>query len=371
MPHLEILIGDRVVGSNTRVYVVAEIGINHGGSVTQAIKLIDAAADAGADAVKFQTFRTERLMVATRDRFAQQEEGSETAYQLFRRLELSWEDYEKLKKHADERNVSFLSTPFDEESADLLERIGVPAFKIASSDVTHLPLLKHVAVKNKPILLSTGMSFLSEVAEAVWALKSAGATEILLLHCVSSYPAPAEALNLRTIQTMRDYFDLPVGYSDHTEGILLPIVAVSLGAVLIEKHFTIDKNARGPDHKLSMDPEELKALVCSVRSAESSLGDGRKCPSACEAENRLLSRRSIVASVDIRAHETIAPWMLGFKRPGSGIEPKQAERIVGMKARRNISRDTLLQWDDLEPSLGHERDESGGLAEHLNNLSAK
>lgn len=371
MPHHEILIGDRVVGSNSRVYVVAEIGINHGGSVTQALKLVDAAADAGADAVKFQTFRTDRLMVATRDRFAQQDDGAETAYQLFRRLELGWEDYEKLKQHADERKVSFLSTPFDEESADLLDRIGVPAFKIASSDVTHTPLLKHVAGKNKPVLLSTGMSFLSEVAEAVWTLKTAGATEILLLHCVSSYPAPPESLNLRAIQTMRDYFDLPVGYSDHTEGILLPLVAVSLGAVLVEKHFTIDKQARGPDHKLSMDPDELRSLVRSIRSAEASLGDGRKCPSTCEAENRLLSRRSIVASVDIRAHETVVPWMLGFKRPGSGIEPKQGERIVGMKARRNISRDTLLQWDDLEPSLGHERDETGGLLEHMNNISVK
>jgi N,N'-diacetyllegionaminate synthase len=368
MPHHEILIGDTVIGNSTRVYVVAEIGINHGGSLSQAMKLIDAAADAGADAVKFQTFRTERLMIPNRDRLAQQEE---TAFQLFRRLELGGEDYEKLKQQADDRNISFFSTPFDEESADLLDRIGVPAFKIASSDVTHTPLLRHIAAKKKPVLLSTGMSFLSEIAEAVWTLKTSGASEILLLHCVSSYPAPADSLNLRAIQTMRDYFDLPVGYSDHTEGILLPLVAVSLGAVVIEKHFTIDKQARGPDHKLSMDPDELGALVRSIRSVESSLGDGRKCPAACEAENRLLSRRSIVASVDIRAHETVAPWMLGFKRPGTGIEPKQAEKILGMKVRRNICRDTLLQWDDLSPSLGHERDEAGSLVENLNHPYAK
>jgi N-acetylneuraminate synthase/N,N'-diacetyllegionaminate synthase len=371
MPHHEILIGDRVIGGGSTVFVVAEIGINHGGSLPHAMRLIDAAAEAGADAVKFQTFRADRLMVSNGDRLAQQDDGSESAYQMFRRLELGGEEYEKLKRHADARKVLFLSTPFDEESADLLDGIGVPAFKVASADINHLPLLKHLAAKKKPVILSTGMSFLSEVAEAVWTLKTAGTSEILLLHCVSSYPAPPESLNLRSIQTMRDYFDLPVGYSDHAEGILLPLVAVSLGAVLVEKHFTLDKHAPGPDHKLSVDPGELRSMVQSIRIIEASLGDGRKCPAPCEAENRLLSRRSIVACADIRAHETIALWMLSFKRPGNGIEPKQAEKIVGMKARRNISRDTALQWDDLSPSLGHERDEGGNLVEQLNHPYAR
>ncbi len=365
MSHREILIDDRVIGNGAKVFVVAEIGINHGGSLAQAIKLIDAAAGAGADAVKFQTFRTDRLMVANGDRLAQQDDSTESAYHMFRRLELGWEDYEKLKAHADRRKVVFLSTPFDEESADLLDQIGVAAFKIASSDVNYTPLLKHIASKGKPVLLSTGMSFLSEVAEAVWTLRTGGAKEILLLHCVSSYPALPESLNLRNIRTIGDYFDLPVGYSDHTEGILLPLVAVALGAIVIEKHFTLDRHAPGPDHKLSAEPDELRSLVQSIRAVEASLGDGRKCPASCEAENRLLSRRSIVASVDIRAYETIAPWMLGFKRPGTGLEPKQAEKVIGMKARRNIGRDTLVQWDDLIPSLGPARD-NADVAEPIN-----
>ncbi len=366
MSHRELLIDDRVVGDGAKAFVVAEIGINHGGSLAEALKLIDAAADAGADAVKFQTFRTDRLMVANRDRLAQQDDGTETAYHMFRRLELGWEDYGKLKTHAERRKVVFLSTPFDEESADLLDQIGVAAFKIASSDITYVPLLKHVASKGKPVLLSTGMSFLSEVAEAVWTLRTAGAAEIVLLHCVSSYPALPESLNLRAIQTMADYFDLPVGFSDHSEGILLPLVAVSLGAVLIEKHFTLDRQARGPDHKLSLEPGELRSMVQSIRAVESSLGDGRKCPAASEAENRALSRRSVVAAVDIRSYETIEPWMLGFKRPGTGLEPKQAERLVGMKVRRNIGRDNALQWDDLLPSLGPAREKDANSMEQLN-----
>jgi N-acetylneuraminate synthase/N,N'-diacetyllegionaminate synthase len=189
------------------------------------------------------------------------------------------------------------------------------------------------------------------VADAIWTLKTSGAQDILLLHCISSYPALPETLNLRAIQTLHDYFDLPVGYSDHSQGVLLPLIAVALGAIVLEKHFTLDKQARGPDHKLSADPEELRQLIHNLRAVEESLGDGRKRPSGVEEENRLLSRRSIVAAVDIRAYETIAPWMLAYKRPGSGLEPRELDKIVGMRARRNISRDTILQWEDLAPSL--------------------
>jgi N-acetylneuraminate synthase/N,N'-diacetyllegionaminate synthase len=195
------------------------------------------------------------------------------------------------------------------------------------------------------------MSYLNEVAEAVWTLKSSGAHDILLLHCVSAYPAPPESLNLRAIQTLRDYFDLPVGFSDHSEGILLPLIAVALGAMVIEKHFTLDKQAEGPDHRLSLNPEELRLMIRNLRDAEKSLGDGRKRPTTAEEENRLLSRRSIVAAVDIRSSESISPWMLAFKRPGSGLEPRHVQKVVGMKARRNISKDTILQWEDLMPSV--------------------
>lgn len=347
---MNILIGDRVVGSGSGVMVVAEIGINHNGSVSEAERLIDAAAEAGADAVKFQSFRADRLLIPSRDRYSQQADGAESAYQMLRRCELGWEDQARLKRHADSKGVQFLSTPFDEESADFLDSIGVPAYKIASGDITHVPLLRNVAAKGKPVLLSTGMSFLSEVAEAIFTLKNAGAGEIVLLHCVSAYPAAPEHMNLRAIETLRSHFGLPVGLSDHSEGILLAPVAAALGAVIVEKHFTLDKNASGPDHRASMDPEDLRLLIKNLREVEASLGDGRKRPSDIEEEGRLLGRRSIVAAVDIRAQETIAGWMLACKRPGSGLEPRYGERIVGMIARRSIGKDTILQWEDLASS---------------------
>jgi N,N'-diacetyllegionaminate synthase len=354
MKETDILIGPKIIGPGAKIFVVAEIGINHNGSVNQAEKMIEAAAQSGADAVKFQSFRADRLLIPSRDRYTQQTDGAESAYQLLRRCELSFEDQEKLKRHAEDLGILFFSTPFDEESVDFLDSIGVPVFKVASADITHTPLLRHIASKGKPILLSTGMSYLSEVADAIWNLRSAGAKEILLMHCVSSYPAAPQNMNLRALQTLRSYFELPVGLSDHSEGILLPMVAAALGALVIEKHFTLDKQAPGPDHKASMDPADLKLLVRGLRDIEASLGDGRKKPCDIEEESRLLARRSIVASVDIRANESIAPWMLSYKRPGSGIEPRNWEKLVGMIARRNIGRDTILQWEDLAPPLASE-----------------
>jgi len=351
MKETDILIDQRVIGSGSQVFVIAEIGINHDGSANQAEKLIDEAAESGADAVKFQSFRADRLLIPSRDRYSQQIDGMESAYQMLRRCELSWGDQERLKKHADKRGIMFMSTPFDEDSADFLDSLSVPVFKIASADITHVPLLRHIASKGKPVFLSTGMSFLSEVADAIWTLRSAGAKEILLMHCVSTYPALPQHMNLRALQTLQSYFELPVGLSDHSEGILLSLVSVALGAVVIEKHFTLDKNAPGPDHKASMDPADLKALVKSLRDVEASLGDGRKRPSDLEEESRLFGRRSIVAAVDIRAQEQIADWMLAFKRPGSGLEPRYYEKVIGMKARRNIAKDTILQWEDLAPSM--------------------
>ncbi len=361
----DIVIDGTIIGSS-KTFVIAEIGINHNGSLNLARKLVDAAVDSGVDAVKFQTFRADRLMVPSRVRLSQQGDGGESAFQLFQRLELSWSDHEKLKRHADECGVMFLSTPFDEESVDFLDHLGVPAFKIASSDINHFPLLNHVGSKRKPVILSTGMSFLNEVGEALWTLKTSGATEVILLHCVSSYPAPPDSLNLRAIQTMRDYFELPVGFSDHTSGVLLPLVAVALGATVIEKHFTLDKNADGPDHRLSLDPAEMKLMVQHLRDVEASLGDGRKRPAPVEEENRLLSRRSIVTAVAVRAHETIAPWMLSCKRPASGVEPRSLQKVIGMKARRDISKDTILQWEDLMPSVPMEGVlEAKPVADHL------
>lgn len=344
-------LGDRQVGPAAKVFVVAEIGINHDGSREQAHRLIDAAADSGADAVKFQTFCADRLMVPVRDRFAQQMEDAESAFQLFKRMELSREAHEKLKRHTEARGILFLSTPFDEESADFLDNLGIRAFKIASSDITHMPLLRHVASKRKPVLLSTGMSDMGEIAEALSVLKSAGTGEILLLHCVSVYPAPPESLNLRSIRTMLDVFNLPVGYSDHSEGVLYPLIAVVLGAVLLEKHFTLDRCLPGPDHRLSMEPAELRQLVTSLRELEASLGDGCKSPTVMEEKNRRLSRRSIVASLDIQAGQILGPGMLAVKRPGTGLEPRCLPAILGRRAVRDIRRDTIIQWTDVAAAM--------------------
>jgi N,N'-diacetyllegionaminate synthase len=350
MNDTDIALGHKVIGAGSKVVVIAEIGINHGGDVHQAEKLIDAAAEAGADAVKFQSFRADRLLIPSRERYAQQVEGSESAYQMLRRCELGWAEQEQLKRHADQRGVIFLSTPFDEESVDFLDSLGVPIFKIASADITHVPLLRHIASKGKPILLSTGMSYLSEVAHAIEDLRLSGAREIVLMHCVSTYPARPEDMNLRALQTLQSYFELLVGLSDHSEGILIPLIAAALGAVVIEKHFTLDKKAAGPDHKASMDPADLRLLIQNLRDVEASLGDGRKRPSKGEEGSRLLSRRSIVAGVDIRENEAIDPWMLSCKRPGTGLEPRYWEKIAGMTARRNIGKDTILQWEDVKPS---------------------
>jgi N,N'-diacetyllegionaminate synthase len=354
MKQREFRLGERWIGDSSKVFVIAEIGINHDGSLNKAFELIDAAAFCGADAVKFQTFRADRLMVPSDLRFSQQLPGGESAFAMFRRLELSWEQHRQLKARADRNGVLFLSTPFDEESADFLESLGVPAFKIASSDLTHLPLLRHLARKGKPLLLSTGMSYLREVEEAVCTLQSCGAAEVVLLHCVSSYPAPPQALNLRTIPALHHRFHLPVGFSDHSEGIFFSLLAAALGARVLEKHFTLDKNAAGPDHKVSIDPDELRELVSRLAIVEASLGTGSKQPAQAEQEGRALSRRSIVAAAEIAEHEAIQPWMLDCKRPAGGIDPREIDRVVGMRARRRIQKDSLLRWQDLESAFHEE-----------------
>ncbi len=348
----EFLLCGKPVSSGSKVLVIAEIGINHDGSVGRARKLIDAAAECGADAVKFQTFRADRLLLASQDRLPQQEAGNESVYDLFRRLELSRQDHLELKEHADRRGIHFLSTPFDEESADFLDALGVPAFKVASSDLTHRPLLRHLASKGKPIMLSTGMSYLNEVEEAVQTLRESGAQEFLLLHCVSSYPAPPDALNLRSIQTLHEHFGVPVGFSDHSQGILFSLIAAALGARVLERHFTLDRNAPGPDHRLSLEPDELRTLIRDLVLVEASLGNGCKHPAAAEEQGRLSSRRSIVAAVDIRRHEIINPGMITCKRPAGGLDPREFDRLIGCRTRRDLARDSVLHWADVMPPTG-------------------
>jgi N-acetylneuraminate synthase/N,N'-diacetyllegionaminate synthase len=342
--------GERVVGHGAGVFVIAEIGINHNGNAYEAAQLIDAAAECGADAVKFQSFQTDRLLVCSRDRYAQQT-GEESAYDLLRRCELSFSDQKKLKNHADMRGVMFLSTPFDTESADFLDSIGVQAFKIASGDITNVPLLRHIAAKGKPVFLSTGMSYMDEVIEAVRRLRDGGSPEILLMHCTASYPAPSVDMNLRALETLQSYFGLLTGLSDHSKGILFSLAAAAMGAAAIERHFTMDRNANGPDHKASLDPKGMKKLVKNLRRLDAGMGNGEKRPAKSEADGRRLGRRSVVAALDIQAGDKIVPGMLTCKRPGEGIVPQCLDLMTGMTSSRFIAKDTIITWEDMIPSV--------------------
>ena len=355
----EIRFGGRSIGSGAGVFVVAEIGINHNGSVAEAAKLIEVAAECGADAVKFQSFHADQLLIPSRDRYVQQM-GEESAYDLLHRCELSFAEQEKLKTHAEERGIMFFSTPFDKESVDFLDYLEVPVFKVASGDITHTPLLQHIAAKGKPVFLSTGMSYMDEVADAVRCLRQGGVSDILLMHCTATYPVPSRDMNLRALKTMQSYFDLLTGISDHSRGMLFSLAAVAMGAVVIEKHFTLDRNAVGPDHKASLDPSGLKKLVRNLRRLEAGLGVGGKRPAKSEAEGRKLGRRSIVAAVDINANEPIVPWMLVCKRPGTGLAPKYCNQVEGMAARRFIAKDTMIQWEDLQSTASASASEDYG-----------
>lgn len=328
-----------------RVYVIAEAGVNHNGSPELAMRLAAAAKAAGADAVKFQTFRAEKLASATAAQAAYQKENmGDTGSQLamLKRLELSREDFRQLKAYCDSIGITFLSTAFDDESLDFLEELNLPVLKIPSGEVTNLPLLERLAATGKPLLLSTGMCDMDEVAAAVTLLKEKGAGDICLLHCTTAYPAPVDGVNLRAMVAMAEAFGLPVGYSDHTEGIQVPVAAVALGARVIEKHFTLDKTMEGPDHKASLTPDELTAMVAAVRSVEQALGDGVKAPTPAELQNRAVARKSIVAACPIRRGEVFTEQNLTTKRPGDGLSPMCWHQVLGTTACRDYDTDDLI-----------------------------
>lgn len=331
------------------VFIIAEAGVNHNGCLDIAKRLIDVAAQAGADAVKFQTFIPEQVVAKGAERAPYQQanmpEHRESQLDMIRRLALSKEDFYTLKAYCDRTGIMFLSTPFDYYSVDLLDRLEVPVFKIGSGELTNLPFLKYVAAKGRPLILSTGMATLGEVEEALQTLQEAGAREITLLHCTSNYPAPFEEVNLKAMLTLRQAFGLPVGYSDHTPGMEVAIAAAALGACVIEKHFTLDRNMEGPDHKASLEPGELAAMVKAIRNVEKALGDGLKRPGPGEKEIIRAARRSLVAAVDIAAGEVITPDKLAVKRPGTGIPPKMWGVVVGRRARADIPADTVITWE--------------------------
>jgi N-acetylneuraminate synthase len=340
----------RRVGAGHPCFVIAEAGVNHNGEIDQALRLIDAAAEAGADACKFQTFSADRLVTRHADKAAYQKEttgAGESQHAMLKRLELSPADHERLLAHATARGLTFLSTPFDPESLDLLVTLGVPAIKIGSGEITNLPLLELAARAGKPIILSTGMSYLGEVERAVRAIQAQGEVPLVLLHCVSSYPARPADVNLRAMATLQQAFGLPVGYSDHTLGIAVTIAAIALGACVIEKHFTLDRTLPGPDHRASLEPAELAAMVRAARDVEAALGDGQKRPTPGEMDTIRVARKSIVSSVEIPAGTTITARMLAIKRPGTGISPAEMDRVIGRVARTSIPADTVVEWEML------------------------
>lgn len=336
---IRVKIGKRLVGEFEPCFIIAEAGVNHNGDVNLAKRLVDVAKEAGADAVKFQTFITEELVTEAAEKAGYQKEttsSEESQLEMLKKLELSGRNFEEISAYAKKKDILFLSSPFDKGSVDLLDELGVPAFKVGSGEITNLPLLKHIAKKKKPIILSTGMSTIDEVEEALEIIRNEGTKEIILLHCVTSYPAKVEDTNLRAMETLRQTFKLPVGLSDHTLGITIPIAAVASGACVIEKHFTLDKNLAGPDHKASLEPDELKRMVKSIRDVEKAMGDGIKRPTQEEEKNRKAVRKSIVTRMDIPKGAVVTRKMLAIKRPGNGLEAKYINLIVGKKAKKNI-----------------------------------
>lgn len=334
---------------NKKTFIIAEAGVNHNGSIELAKQLIDAAADAGADAVKFQTFKADGVVTknATRANYQVRNLGEdETQLEMLSRYELRYDDFIELKEYCDEKGITFLSTPHSEDAIDFLEDL-VPAYKFGSGDLTNIPVLEYAAKKGKPMILGTGMATMGEIKEALRAIHNQGNKDVVMLHCTANYPCPLEEVNLRAMQTMQKELDCLVGYSDHTLGIFVTIMAVAMGACVIEKHFTLDRNLSGPDHKASLEPNELKDMVNAVRNAEKALGSGLKRPTESERETMKVARKSIVAKVDIQKGVKIKREMLAIKRPGIGIEPKNIDKIIGKKSKRDIKEDTLISWSDL------------------------
>jgi len=335
----------RRVGPGEPVYVIAEAGANHNRDLGLAKELIDVAAEAGADAVKFQTYTGALYSVKT-PRFEYLTDPR-SPNELLEAISLPREWQPELAEHARSRSIVFFSTPFDRDAVDSLAAVGVPAMKIASFELVDLPLIRHAASVGVPVILSAGMATYGEIEDALGAVTEAGNDEVAILRCASLYPAPAEIMNLRAMATLRGAFGVPVGLSDHTTGIAVPTAAAALGAELIEKHFTLSRKLEGPDHPFALEPEELRAMVSAVREVEVSLGTGLvQGPSEAESgEMYRLARSSLVAATDIPAGTAITGEMLTVKRPGYGIKPKQMDTVIGRKAQVDIEADDVITWD--------------------------
>ncbi|HKO60670.1 MAG TPA: N-acetylneuraminate synthase [Pyrinomonadaceae bacterium] len=340
----------RRIGEGQPCFIIAEAGVNHNGDMQNAKQLVDAAVLAGADAVKFQTFVAESLVSSLAPKARYQlstTDDSESQLEMLKRLELTPEAHREIKDYCRETGILFLSTPFDEDSVDLLIELDIPVFKISSGDITNLPFLDYVARKGRPVLLSTGMSEMDEVRQAVATVRDAPNRDLVLLQCVSSYPAQPADVNLRAMQSMWQEFGTPVGYSDHTEGIAIALAAVALGACVIEKHFTLDRNLPGPDHRASLEPNELSEMIRGVRGVEAALGTGLKAPTASEIDTARVARRSLTAALDIPAGTQLTRDMIAIRRPGTGLPPAQLSSLIGRTVRADIDAGSLLSLEML------------------------
>jgi len=343
-------IGGRLVGSGHPLYFIAEAGVNHDGRLERALALVDAAADAGADAVKFQIFDVDRLVARGTSKAAYQEAAggpAETQDEMLRRLQLEQPAFEEVAQRAHSRGVAFMASPFDEGSVDLLLALGAPAIKIASPDLVNLPLVAYAARTRLPLVLSTGMADLDEARAAVACARTAQAGGLVVLHCVSAYPARPEDANLAAMATLAGELDVPVGFSDHTLGSAVSVAAAALGACVIEKHLTLDRSAPGPDHAASLEPSQLAELIAACRDAAAAIGDGVKRPVEAELVNLPVVRRSVAAAADLPAGTVLSKATLLALRPGTGIPAAQLEEIVGRRLVRAVNRHQLLDPEDL------------------------
>ncbi len=332
--------------SENKTFIIAEAGVNHNGSFELAKQLVDKAVWAGADCIKFQTFNSKNLVSKNAQKAEYQKkttDSSETQLDMLKKLELSKEEFVEIRDYCNQKGIMFLSTPFDLESIDFLSSIGVKTWKVPSGEITNYPFLRAIGKRKESVIMSTGMCTLDEVRDAIKVLKDFGTTDITLLHCTTEYPAPYDSVNLKAMLTLKNEFGFNVGYSDHTNGIAVPVAAVAMGASVIEKHFTLDKNMEGPDHKASLEPDELKLVVQSIRNVELALGDGTKRPSDAEKKNIAIARKSIVAAWDIKKGEKFTEENLTAKRPGNGISPMNLAEVLGKIAKRDFSEDELIE----------------------------
>lgn len=346
---------NNLTGRKNRCFIIAEAGVNHNGSLDLAKKLVDAAVEAGVDAVKFQTFEAENVVTKKAAMAEYQKKNTrkqESQLEMLKKLELKYDDFRILKDYCDKIGIIFLSTAHTEDAVDFLDPM-IPFFKVGSGDLTNLPILEKIARKKKPIIISSGMANLKEIEEALKTIRKISKKKINLLHCTTNYPCPLREVNLKAMLLLHDKFEkrfapLEVGYSDHTEGIMVSAAAVAMGARVIEKHFTLDKNMRGPDHKASLEPKELKEMVRQIRNIELALGSGVKEPFLSEEKIKKIARKSIVANANIKKGEIIKKGMIIIKRPGTGIEPKYFAKILGKKAKKGIKKDELISWDSIK-----------------------